>query len=83
MVLEALIGQSDEPFQVTVQYSSCSGHEVGFLAIDSLELMDCVMGDYPTPVCVCLSVCLVANNKTFFLLFISIFIFIDCKIVVN
>nr|XP_055027983.1 tyrosine-protein kinase receptor [Misgurnus anguillicaudatus] len=44
-VLEALIGQSDEPFRVTVQYSSCRSHEVGFLAIDSLELLDCVIGD--------------------------------------
>ncbi|XP_016400064.1 ALK tyrosine kinase receptor-like [Sinocyclocheilus rhinocerous] len=44
-VLEAVIGQLDEPFQVTVQYSSCSSHEVGFLAFDSLELKDCVMGD--------------------------------------
>ncbi|KAI7804610.1 tyrosine-protein kinase receptor [Triplophysa rosa] len=44
-VLEAMIGQSDEPFRVTLQYSSCSVHEVGFLGIDSLELMDCVMDD--------------------------------------
>ncbi|RXN20697.1 leukocyte tyrosine kinase receptor-like protein [Labeo rohita] len=46
-VLEAVIGQLDEPFQVTVQYSSCSSHEVGFLAFDSLELKDCVMDDLP------------------------------------
>ncbi|XP_016101484.1 ALK tyrosine kinase receptor-like, partial [Sinocyclocheilus grahami] len=44
-VLEAVIGQLDESFHVTVQYSSCSSHEVGFLAFDSLELKDCVMGD--------------------------------------
>ncbi|XP_067223959.1 tyrosine-protein kinase receptor [Chanodichthys erythropterus] len=45
-VLEAVIGPLDEPFQVTVQYSSCSSHEVGFLAFDSLELKDCdMMGD--------------------------------------
>uniref|UniRef100_A0A8C2EL39 Tyrosine-protein kinase receptor n=1 Tax=Cyprinus carpio TaxID=7962 RepID=A0A8C2EL39_CYPCA len=44
-VLEAVIGQLDEPFHVTVQYSSCSSHEVGFLAFDSLELKDCVMGN--------------------------------------
>ncbi|XP_052009872.1 tyrosine-protein kinase receptor-like [Xyrauchen texanus] len=44
-VMEALIGQLDEPFQVTVQYSTCSSHEVGVLAFDSLELKDCVMGD--------------------------------------
>lgn len=42
-VLEAVIGQLDEPFQVTVQYSSCTSHEVGFLAFDSLELKDCDM----------------------------------------
>ncbi len=40
--LEAVIGQINEPFHVTVQYSS---NEVGFLAIDSLELKDCVMGN--------------------------------------
>ncbi|XP_076834752.1 tyrosine-protein kinase receptor isoform X2 [Brachyhypopomus gauderio] len=39
-VLEALIGKTDEPFQVTVQYT-CSGHDVGLVAIDSLELKDC------------------------------------------
>ncbi|KAA0711259.1 ALK tyrosine kinase receptor [Triplophysa tibetana] len=53
-VLEALIGQSDEPFRVTLQYSSCSVHKVGFLGIDSLELMDCVMDDEDlqlNPVC--------------------------------
>ncbi|XP_056333158.1 tyrosine-protein kinase receptor [Danio aesculapii] len=44
-VLEAVIGQLNEPFQVTVQYSSCSSHEVGFLAFDSLELKNCVLGD--------------------------------------
>ncbi|XP_026109593.1 ALK tyrosine kinase receptor-like, partial [Carassius auratus] len=44
-VLEAVIGRLDEPFHVTVQYSSCSSHEVGFLAFDSLELKDCAMGD--------------------------------------
>uniref|UniRef100_A0A4W4GD08 Tyrosine-protein kinase receptor n=1 Tax=Electrophorus electricus TaxID=8005 RepID=A0A4W4GD08_ELEEL len=40
-VLEALIGKMDEPFEVTVQYTSCSGHDVGLVAIDSLELKDC------------------------------------------
>ncbi|XP_062863986.1 tyrosine-protein kinase receptor [Trichomycterus rosablanca] len=40
-VLEALIGKVDEPFRVTVEYTSCSGHDVGLLAIDSLELKDC------------------------------------------
>ncbi|XP_059375104.1 tyrosine-protein kinase receptor isoform X1 [Carassius carassius] len=44
-VLEAVIGQLNEPFQVTVQYTSCSSHEAGFLAFDSLELKDCVMVD--------------------------------------
>ncbi|KAI4900399.1 hypothetical protein NFI96_017780, partial [Prochilodus magdalenae] len=46
-VLEAPIGKLDEPFQVTVQYTSCSGHDVGFLAIDSLELKDCDLGRLP------------------------------------
>ncbi|KAG7328180.1 hypothetical protein KOW79_008124 [Hemibagrus wyckioides] len=40
-VLEASIGKIDEPFQVTVQYTSCSGHDLGLLAIDSLELKGC------------------------------------------
>ncbi|XP_036448572.1 leukocyte tyrosine kinase receptor isoform X2 [Colossoma macropomum] len=40
-VLEAPIGKLDEPFQVMVQYTSCSGQDVGFLAVDSLELKDC------------------------------------------
>lgn len=44
-VLEAVIGQLDEPFHVTVQYSSCCSNEVGFLAFDSLELKDCVLGN--------------------------------------
>lgn len=35
----------DEPFQVTVQYTSGSGHDLGLLAIDSLELKDCNMGE--------------------------------------
>lgn len=43
--LEASIGKMDEPFQVTVQYTSCSGHDLGLLAIDSLELKDCNMGE--------------------------------------
>ncbi|XP_053365240.1 tyrosine-protein kinase receptor [Clarias gariepinus] len=42
-VLEASIGKMNEPFQVTVQYTSCSGHDLGLLAIDSLELKDCNM----------------------------------------
>ncbi|XP_060790032.1 tyrosine-protein kinase receptor isoform X1 [Neoarius graeffei] len=42
-VLEASIGKMDKPFQVTVQYTSCSGHDLGLLAIDSLELKDCHM----------------------------------------
>ncbi|TRY55390.1 hypothetical protein DNTS_034410, partial [Danionella cerebrum] len=46
-VIEAVIGQLEEPFQVTLQYSSCNSHEVGFLAFDSLELKDCVMDSLP------------------------------------
>ncbi|XP_049319381.1 tyrosine-protein kinase receptor [Astyanax mexicanus] len=40
-VLEAAVGKLDEPFQLTVQYSSCSAADVGILAIDSLQLQDC------------------------------------------
>ncbi|KAK1793003.1 hypothetical protein P4O66_001718 [Electrophorus voltai] len=46
-VLEALIGKMDEPFEVTVQYTSCSGHDVGLVAIDSLELKDCHIDTLP------------------------------------
>ncbi|XP_027028683.2 leukocyte tyrosine kinase receptor isoform X1 [Tachysurus fulvidraco] len=46
-VLEASIGKRDEPFQVTVQYTSCSGHDFGLLAIDSLELKDCNVESRP------------------------------------
>ncbi|GAA6108679.1 leukocyte tyrosine kinase receptor isoform X1 [Tachysurus ichikawai] len=46
-VLEASIGKMDEPFQVTVQYTSCSGHDFGLLAIDSLELKDCNVESRP------------------------------------
>ncbi|KAM3594678.1 uncharacterized protein V6R79_012048 [Siganus canaliculatus] len=40
-VVEAVIGQVDEPFQVTLLYTSCPGDEATTVSLDSLELMDC------------------------------------------
>uniref|UniRef100_A0A4W5MIB8 Tyrosine-protein kinase receptor n=1 Tax=Hucho hucho TaxID=62062 RepID=A0A4W5MIB8_9TELE len=45
-VLETVIGEVDEPFQVTVLYSTCLGKDRGALALDSLELIDCDMGHH-------------------------------------
>ncbi|XP_028293415.1 tyrosine-protein kinase receptor isoform X2 [Gouania willdenowi] len=41
-VLEATIGQLDEPFQVTLRYTAC----VGVVAFDSLEFIDCESADH-------------------------------------
>ncbi|XP_078145677.1 tyrosine-protein kinase receptor [Centroberyx gerrardi] len=43
-VLEAVIGQVDEPFQVTLLYTSCLGEEGATVALDSLELRHCELG---------------------------------------
>ncbi|XP_068194424.1 tyrosine-protein kinase receptor [Antennarius striatus] len=40
-ILETVIGQVDEPFQVTLLYTSCLGSNQGTVALDSLELIDC------------------------------------------
>ncbi|CAJ1073548.1 LOW QUALITY PROTEIN: leukocyte tyrosine kinase receptor [Xyrichtys novacula] len=40
-VLETFIGQMEEPFQVTLVYTSCLGDEKVAVALDSLELIDC------------------------------------------
>ncbi|KAM9569145.1 tyrosine-protein kinase receptor-like isoform 2-T2 [Salvelinus alpinus] len=45
-VLETVIGEVDEPFQVTLLYSTCLGKDRGTLALDSLELIDCGMGHH-------------------------------------
>uniref|UniRef100_A0A4W5R5Q0 Tyrosine-protein kinase receptor n=1 Tax=Hucho hucho TaxID=62062 RepID=A0A4W5R5Q0_9TELE len=45
-VLEAVIGEVDEPFQVTLLYSTCLGKDRGALALDSLDLRDCDMGHH-------------------------------------
>ncbi|XP_070984714.1 tyrosine-protein kinase receptor isoform X1 [Oncorhynchus clarkii lewisi] len=45
-VLETVIGEVDEPFQVTLLYSTCLGKDRGTLALDSLELIDCDMGHH-------------------------------------
>uniref|UniRef100_A0A671YU96 Tyrosine-protein kinase receptor n=1 Tax=Sparus aurata TaxID=8175 RepID=A0A671YU96_SPAAU len=44
-VLEAVIGQVDEPFQVTLLYTSCLGEGGATVALDSLEFIDCESGD--------------------------------------
>lgn len=44
-VLEAVIGQVEESFRVTLQYTSCvGGGEVG-VALDSLDFIDCESGE--------------------------------------
>lgn len=43
-VLEAVIGQVDEPFQVTLLYTSCLGEGRVTVALDSLEFIDCESG---------------------------------------
>lgn len=43
-VLEAVIGQLDEPFKVTLIYSSCLGENGATVALDSLELINCESG---------------------------------------
>eukprot|EP00064_Thunnus_orientalis_P012355 superscaffoldBa00001886_g12390 len=40
-VLETVIGRVDEPFQVTLLYTSCVGEDGATVALDSLELIDC------------------------------------------
>ncbi|XP_034419408.1 leukocyte tyrosine kinase receptor [Cyclopterus lumpus] len=40
-VLETVIGQVDEPFQVILLYTSCLSEDGGTVALDSLELIDC------------------------------------------
>ncbi|XP_076021679.1 tyrosine-protein kinase receptor [Genypterus blacodes] len=44
-VLDVAIGQVDEPFQVTLLYTSCVGEGGTTLALDSLELSNCDSGD--------------------------------------
>ncbi|KAM3871246.1 tyrosine-protein kinase receptor [Diretmus argenteus] len=44
-VVESVIGQVDEPFQVTLLYTACQGEEGASLALDSLELRHCDLGD--------------------------------------
>ncbi|XP_060918378.1 tyrosine-protein kinase receptor isoform X2 [Labrus mixtus] len=40
-VLETMIGQVEEAFQVTLLYTSCLGKDGTTVALDSLELIDC------------------------------------------
>lgn len=48
-LLETAIGRVDEPFQVTLRYTSCLDGDGATLALDSLELVDCEPGErlYP------------------------------------
>lgn len=39
-----MIGQLDEPFKVTLIYSSCLGENGATVALDSLELINCESG---------------------------------------
>lgn len=43
-VLEAEIDQVDEPFRVTLLYTSCPGE--GDVALDSLHFIDCDSGEF-------------------------------------
>ncbi|XP_055718821.1 tyrosine-protein kinase receptor-like [Salvelinus fontinalis] len=45
-VLEAVIGEVGEPFQVTLLYSTCLGKDRASLALDSLDLRDCDIGHH-------------------------------------
>lgn len=45
-VLETLIGQMEEPFQVTLLYTSCPGDHMTTVALDSLGLIDCDSGEF-------------------------------------
>lgn len=44
-VLESVIGQVEEPFEVTLLYTSCLGEDGVTVALDSLELIDCESGE--------------------------------------
>uniref|UniRef100_A0A3B4ZAH7 Tyrosine-protein kinase receptor n=1 Tax=Stegastes partitus TaxID=144197 RepID=A0A3B4ZAH7_9TELE len=45
-VLESAIGLVDEPFQVTLLYSSCAAGDGAAVALDSLEFTDCESGEF-------------------------------------
>ncbi|XP_010877406.2 leukocyte tyrosine kinase receptor isoform X2 [Esox lucius] len=49
-VLEAVIGEVGDPFQVVLLYSTCLGSDRGYLALDSLELVGCDVG-HQNPEC--------------------------------
>ncbi|XP_054909291.1 tyrosine-protein kinase receptor isoform X3 [Poeciliopsis prolifica] len=44
-VYEAVIGQMDEPIQVTLLYTACVGEGEVTVALDSLDFIDCGSGD--------------------------------------
>ena len=46
--MDTAIGQVDEPFQVTLLYSSCLDSEAATLALDSLKFIDCETGTFRT-----------------------------------
>lgn len=43
--MEAVIGQVDEPFQVTLLYISCGREDRAMVALDSLEIINCESGE--------------------------------------
>lgn len=45
-VLKTVIGQVEEPFQVTLLYTSCLGEDGAKVALDSLEFIDCESGEF-------------------------------------
>ncbi|KAM6912627.1 tyrosine-protein kinase receptor [Xenentodon cancila] len=44
-VLETVIGQMDEPFQVTLLYTSCTAEGRASVALDSLDFINCELDD--------------------------------------
>lgn len=44
-VLETMIGQVDEPFQVTLLYTYCASEDGANMALDSLDFIDCESED--------------------------------------
>lgn len=48
-VLRTEIGQIDEPFQVTLSYSSCLEEKGATVALDALEFIDCELGKVKVP----------------------------------
>uniref|UniRef100_A0A3Q3QKA4 Tyrosine-protein kinase receptor n=1 Tax=Monopterus albus TaxID=43700 RepID=A0A3Q3QKA4_MONAL len=50
-VLETVIGQMTEPFQVTLLYTSCVGGDGATVALDSLTIIGCESGEFIDGAC--------------------------------